>query len=161
MLFDSFPTTFFKLSDTNNIVVTDFIRAIKIDPSLKDNPIFFTTYEARDGDTPEIISHKFYKTTQYHWVIMVINEKFDPWRDFPQSDEVIVAYSSEKYNDINATHHYEDANGNVVDEFAQLSTPISNLEYERKLNETKRIIKIMKLEVVQQFVEKYKALISI
>lgn len=160
MLFDYFPSTYFKLSDNQSILVTDFIRAIKLDPQLKENSLLYTLYEASDGETPEIISHKFYKSTEYHWVIMLINEKFDPWRDFPQSDNIIVEYSKDKYDDINGIHHYEDGNGNIVDEFYPLSTHVTNIEYERKLNESKRTIKVLKKQVLSDFIDQYKTLIS-
>lgn len=160
MLFESFPFTTFDIDSKNKIIVTDFIRAIRVDSNLKNNDLLYIFYEAKDGETPEIISHKFYKSTQYHWVIMLVNEKFDPWRDFPQSDYVLTKMANEKYADINALHHYEDANGNWVDEFAPVKIPITNIEYERQLNEANRTIKILKREVLTNFVDQYRDLIS-
>jgi hypothetical protein len=160
MLFNNFPSTLFKLTDDSSVVVTDFIRAIKLDPQLKDNSLLYTLYEASDGETPEVISHKFYKSTEYHWVIMLVNEKFDPWRDFPQTDNVVIAGAKEKYSDINAIHHYEDSNHNVVDEFYPLSTPITNIDHERRVNESKRTVKVLKKQVLSDFVDQYRSLIS-
>lgn len=160
MLFESFPITTFDIDSKNKILVTDFIRAIRVDSNLKNNDLLYVFYEAKDGETPEIISHKFYKSTQYHWVIMLVNEKFDPWRDFPQSDYVLNKMAKEKYADINSLHHYEDTNGNWVDEFAPVKIPITNIEYERQLNEANRTIKILKREVLTNFVDQYRNLIS-
>lgn len=161
MLFDNFPTTLFQLSPTNRIVVTDFIRVVKIDTSLKENDLAFIIYEAQNGETPEIISHKFYKSTEYHWVIMLLNEKFDPWRDFPQSDAIVIKNANEQYANVNDIHHYEDSNGNVVDSTYPLATPITNLEYERKMNEDKRTIKVLRPEILPEFINQYKKLVSI
>lgn len=160
MLFDYFPTTYFKLDNDKSVIVTDFIRAIKLDPQLKENSLLYTLYEVSDGETPEIISHKFYKSTEYHWVIMLLNEKFDPWRDFPQSDSVIVAAAMEKYDNINGIHHYEDSNGNVVDEFYPFAAYVTNIDYERKVNESKRTVKVLKKQVLSDFVDQYRTLIG-
>jgi Base plate wedge protein 53 len=161
MFFTSFPTTTFAIDEQNQVIVTDFIRAIKIDSDLKEDSVFFDIYEVQDGETPEVISHKVYKSTQYHWVIMAVNERFDPWRDFPQSDYVILKMSADKYADINGLHHYEDANGNWVDEFAAEKIPVTNIEYERKENDAKRSLKILKPEILADFVDSYKSLIAI
>lgn len=161
MFFENFPIAYFDIDKTNKIVIQDFLRAIKIDPALKDSEIFYTIYEAKDGETPEIISHKAYKTTQYHWVIMLLNEKFDPWRDFPQSDYVILKMAADKYADINGLHHYEDSQGNIVDEFFPGKVTITNIEFERQENEKKRRVKILKPNVLTEFVRQYEQLIKV
>lgn len=160
MFFEKFPLMYMPQPDGSRTLVTDFIRAIKIDPQLKFNELLYDIYIAKDGETPEIISHKKYKSTQYHWVIMLLNEKFDPWRDFPQSDANLIKMAKEKYLDINSVHHYEDGFGNWVDEFTSGKTPITNIEYERQLNEQKREVKILRPELLAEFVTQYRQLIS-
>lgn len=75
-------------------------------------------YYILDGETPEIISDKFYGTTDYHWLIMYINNKFDYISDFPIKDEAIWRFTQEKYGVEHAEdiHHYEDDAGNVCNE---------------------------------------------
>lgn len=160
MFFDNFPVTYFKLSDTSNVVVTDFIRAVKLDESLKANELIYTQYDVQDGETPEIISHKFYKSTEYHWVIMLINEKFDPWNDFPQPDSVIVKTATEAYNNINAVHHYVNESGDIVDEFYTNKIPVTNIEHERQVNDSKRSIKVLNKQFLSEFVSEYRKLIE-
>lgn len=160
MFFEKFPLMYLPMDDGSKILVTDFIRAMKIDPQLKSNELLFDIYIAKDGETPEIISHKFYKSTQYHWVIMLLNEKFDPWRDFPQSDANIAKLAMDIYPDINAVHHYEDDSGNWVDELTPLKTPITCIDYERQLNEKKREVKILRSELLAEFITQYRQLIA-
>lgn len=160
MFFDYFPTAYFEVDSKNKILVTDFLRIIKLDPILKNNPLMFDIYQAQDGETPEIISHKVYKSTQYHWVIMLLNEKFDPFNDFPQSDDLLIRLAEKKYTDINAIHHYEDVNRNRVDQFYVGGIPITNIEYEREENEKKRTVKVLNSQVLAEFVQQYKSLVS-
>ena len=160
MFFQKFPTTLFDTTKLDSVVVTDFIRAVKIDQRLKEDDIFYDFYEAQDDEMPEVISHKFYKTTQYHWVIMLVNEKFDPWNDFPKSETTLIKAATEKYADINAVHHYQDSLGNVVDAFSD-GIPITNIEYEQQENEKKRTVKILKRNVLDAFVEQYETLVAV
>ncbi len=160
MFFSKFPTTTYDLDLKTKLLVTDIIRAIKIDPNLKHNDIYYYEYDAKDDETPEIISHKAYKSTLYHWVIMLINDKFDPWNDFPKNDIVLQKMTIDKYGSLNGVHHYEDEQGYIVDELSS-GIPITNIEYIRKENEAKRKVKILKREVLADFVSQYQALISV
>ena len=159
MFFEKFPLMYLPMEDGSSLLVTDFLRAMKIDPQLKLNELLYNIYTAKDGETPEIISHKVYKSTQYHWVIMLLNEKFDPWRDFPQSDANLIKMAMDLYPDINAIHHYEDGAGNWVDEFTALKTHVTCIEYERQLNEEKREVKILRPELLAEFITQYRQLI--
>lgn len=161
MFFNFFPITYFWIDSKTQVLVTDFIRVVKLDPSLKTNSIFFDVYEAMDNETPEIISHKFYKSTQYHWVIMILNEKFDPHNDFPKSDNILQAAIEDAGLDPGSIDHYEDRNGNIVDVFHPAKTPITILEAYREKNEAKRVVKVLKPEVLSEFVQQYRNLISV
>ncbi len=158
MFLDSMPLTTFTVNNDESIVVRDFIRAIRIDPGLKNNPFNFTVYSAKDNETPEIISHMFYQTTMYHWIIMLFNEKFDPLNDFPKSDELIRKQTVNQFGSLNAVHHYENDSGEWVDEFTIEAEriPVTNYEYMTKLNEDKRPVKILRKELVSEFVQLYK-----
>jgi hypothetical protein len=155
MFFENFPKIGFKLSDSDSAMVQDIIRAVRIDPKLKNESLVFIPYQIADNETPEMISHKFYGTTAYHWVIMVLNEKFDPYEDFPKSDKILRKYCELKYDDILGTHHYIDSNGIAVDEFNTEKIPVTNLEYETDLNDKKRGIKVLRLEALNEFVGTY------
>ena len=160
MFFDNFPITYFQTDSTTQVVVTDFLKAVKLDPVLTSNSLYYNVYNAQDNDTAEIISHKFYKSTQYHWVIMLLNQKFDPDRDFPKDEDTLIAYANRYYTDIDAIHHYEDSNGNWVDNITTAGIPITNIEYVRELNEAKRPTKILNQELLSEFVQQYYSLIS-
>lgn len=161
MFFQKFPTTLFEISKNERVLIQDFIRAVKVDPQIKENALFFDFYDAKDNEMPEVISHRFYKSTHYHWVIMLVNEKFDPYNDFPKSDDILIKYAKDKFENINAVHHYEDSRGNIVDEFSADKNPITNIEYIRQENEKKRRVKILKRDVLDAFVDEYQTLIAI
>lgn len=114
-----------------------------------ENYLIYDEYDIEDGETPEIISEKLYGKPRYHWLIMLINNRFDYINDFPRRSIDLENYITEKYG---AGHefdqhvlpggslYYEDRSGNVVDKmdidlFATTNPHIApedlNEQYER------------------------------
>jgi hypothetical protein len=159
--FDAFPLTMYPLSKNESILVTDIIRAIRIERAFMDETaLYLPPYLIMDDETPELISLKFYDTVAYGWVIMLLNQKYDLYDDYPKSDLVVVDYTTKKYGDINAIHHYVDQNGMIVDEFTEGKIPVTNYEYEVEENEKKRQCKVLRPELISMFVKKYGDLIG-
>jgi hypothetical protein len=246
MYFDKFPKIYYDFivgSNQELKVVTDITRNVRIIKDILSNVTLYDEYDIKEGETPEIIADKFYGSSEYHWVVMLTNERYDYINDFPlpyaelekhitevygsrqvtiESDNPlvvniennlftipnhgfnttdIITYSSNggtniggifngrRYkvikvtndqfklaeNRLNAlnnepidltsygtgthslqisnqykTHHFEDADGNIVNEnyinvngIAEEVYPVSNYEYEERLNESKRRIKLI------------------
>lgn len=160
MFFDAYPPSFYIAPNGDKILVTDWIRAIRIPPEILNDPNLYETYMCRDNETPEIISHKIYNTTSYHWVIMLTNQRFDVWNDFPKDDATIRKFCIEKYGSTDEVHHYVNAEGTIVDEYDDEKIPVTNIEFEFQRNEDKRFIKILKPIFLSEFVAVYRQLIS-
>lgn len=118
------------------------------------NITLYDLYNIVDGETPEIISEKFYGTPYYHWIIMLVNERYDYVSDLPLTYDRLVQYCAEKYgtDNIYDTHHYENSEGFIVNSDYPLATPISNIQYEDRLNENKRTIKIIDKRIIERVV---------
>lgn len=102
----------------NPILIPDLLVRFKMQISDAERKISLFDYVMLDGETPEIVSHKFYDTMDYHWIIMLINEKFDYLGDFPIKDELVFDLAKQKYgiDKVDDIHHYEDERGNWVDD---------------------------------------------
>ena len=70
MLYDIDNTKNFKL-------VTDIFRRIKVREQLKENAALFSTYDVPSGETPETTSYKHFGTTDYFWIILLLNDITD------------------------------------------------------------------------------------
>lgn len=167
-----------------NVIIPDILVRLRFKPTDTQNNMMFFDYTMVEGDTPEIISHKFYGTMDHHWVIMFINEKYDYISDFPMSDIALEEFTKKKYgiDKVYDIHHYEDANGSWCGEYYydfknehakqptgadalkpiwnsdNLKVPakaVTNLEYESELNERKRFIRLIKPNYITQFVRQY------
>ena len=54
-------------------------------------------YLISDGETPDIIAHKIYGSSERHWIILLLNEILNPQFDWPLSDSSLKKYIDVKY----------------------------------------------------------------
>ena len=76
--------------DGQYLVVRDFFRRIGLSEKFKINTIFLENYLVMDGETPDLVSAKFYETPKYHWIILLVNEMIDPRTEWPIAERQII-----------------------------------------------------------------------
>jgi len=98
-----------------------------------------------------------YGNAQYHWVIMLANERYDYLADWPMTQVALDQYVIDKYGDqADAVHHYIDYDGFIVSSDIPGAASISNRQYEDKLNESKRTIKIISRDLISTILKNFK-----
>jgi hypothetical protein len=149
-------------------IVTDIFRRITINRFNK-NLVFLQTITVPDGFTIEQVADKYYKRPDYHWVIIMINDIVDTRKEWPMSNSDLVSFAKKKYGDtgIYETHHYRTTSEPklIVDLDATALTngdiePVTNIQYEEELNDTKREINILEPKYLTEFVTNYMTLIG-
>ena len=161
--FKYFPTITYDVRGKKNQFQIDLITNILVRIRKKlnvTNLAFFDEYFLQDGDTPESLAHQVYNDSQLHWVILYTNYMTNPYYDWPLTYFDLKKFVDKKYSNINAVHHYEDVDGYEVDSTASGATAVTNFIYEETLNDTKRNIKIIKIEYVAQIIDELKLLIK-
>ncbi len=127
MYFKSFPFTFYSLDNTGTVqVVTNITNRVSLSDEVKNNLSLYDEYDIKDGETPELVADKFYNNSQLHWLVLHYNEIMDPRFDWPLDTNNLNRYVAGKYANVNAVHHYEDANGNYANGNVYL---ISNTDF--------------------------------
>lgn len=145
-------------------LVTDILQNVRIKTDLLANIVYYESYDISDGDTPEIISEMFYGTPNYHWVIMMVNERYDYINDFPMIPASLEVFIREKYGEQNIynIHHYETADGYIVNsdylnpQGISDALPVTNYDYEYAQNETKRSIKMIPPEILADVLTQFR-----
>lgn len=157
MYFGFFPLTYYTLDNRNSVqVVTNILIRNIINRAVQENYSAYDEYDIPDGETPEIVSDKIYGNPMYHWVILHFNDILDPRFGWPLSTNNLISYCNAKYNNPQGVHHYEDSEGNVVDpNNPGAAVSVSNFQYEERLNEEKRRIKVIKPSYLQTIVEEF------
>lgn len=164
MYFKDFPQFLydFKYGDiTKTSIVKDITRNIRFRKEILSNISVYDQYDIQDGETPEIIAEQIYGNSQYHWIIMLVNDRNDYVNDFPLAEISLVQVIKDKYGtaNVHSIHHYENANGYVVNSDAVGAVPVSNDDHERTLNEAKRKIKIISPNIINAILKNYKDLL--
>lgn len=101
MYFKDFPQFLYDFNYGNKIktsIVRDVTRNVRLRKEILQNVTLFDEYDIVDGETPEMISEKFYGTPEYHWVIMLANGKYDYRADFPMIEPVLQRHIADIYN---------------------------------------------------------------
>ena len=160
MYFDSFPLIqFAAVKGGEPKVVTNLLRRVALRQQVLQNVLMFDTYDVKEGETPESIAFNLYDSAELHWVIMLVNDITDRYHQWPMRYSQFLQYVNDKYDDVNAVHHYEIAqtSGNTNtkievysnsalfsgdNDFYGTATAITNLEYEESLQDQRRKIKL-------------------
>lgn len=158
--FSNFPNILYPFNINGKLTlirVKDIALNVRVRKEIINNITLYDTYDIQEGDTPESIAEKLYGDPNLHWVIMLANDRYDLYNDFPLSSDALAAYIENKYGQGNeedqhilfGSPHFVDQNGNIVDGPAtELITPVSNFQYEFGVNESKRRIKVLSPQVV-------------
>lgn len=148
----------------NNIdfdVVTDITKRVALSEAIKENFSVYDEYDIKDGETPELVSYRFYNTTEYHWVVLMLNNIIDPRFEWVMSQDNLMRYCQTKYANPYSIHHYVSDVGLIVDSDFSGATSVSNYQYEEDINETRRRIKILKPEYIAGIAAEFDRLINV
>jgi len=159
MYFEKFPLIRYSLDGgLTTFLMTDFFRRVKADRINIQSSLAYDEYDVHQGETPEILADKLYGDSNFHWVILIANEIIDPRWDWPLDEVILKRYVEDKYGlaNIYATHHYENAAGDVVhSSYVLTKTAVNNYEYEIIKNEAKRRISVIKPQYLNAFVTNF------
>ena len=164
--FDMFPNIYYSAKgDGKFTIMKDLMARVKIIDSVKDNILGFDYYDVKDGETPEMIAHKYYGDVNLHWTLFAVNDIIDYYEDWPMSSQRFEEFVFDKYDNPQAVHHYEisqtsgdttetiDVGMNTTD--YPSATAISNYLYEDKLQEKKRQIGLIQRQYIDGFVKEF------
>ena len=157
--------------------VTNLLRRVALRTKVKTNALLYDTYDVKEGETPESIAFNIYDNAELHWVIMLVNDITDRYHQWPMRYSQFLQYVNDKYDDVNAVHHYEiaqtsgDTTTNIEvysnsalfsgdTDFYGTATAITNLEYEESLQDQRRKIKILDPQFLPQFIKEFESLMG-
>ncbi len=172
----------FNYTISNEQIITNLLNRVKIkDVGYILKTKVYLPYFIKDGDRPETIAEEYYGSTSYFWIILFANDIKNIYEDWPRTQEALDEYITYKYKTLeeatSTTHHYEDEYGNHVtgyagnnllvmndtsnDEITGIDyrtfsvTPVTYYEYESNLNESKRIINLIRPQYVTQIATEF------
>ena len=161
--------------DKNNFkIVTDLMKRVKIRDKVLNEFSLYDKYDIVSGDTPESIAFKHFGDPELHWVILLTNNISDRYYDWPMSEQEFEVFLKDKYAEPGGIHHYEitqssgKQSGNGPDDYTHKvevnstttgATSVSNRDYEQRLQDQKRQIKLLSPQFLNTFISEFNNLI--
>ena len=175
MYFSKFPLTVYDMKgDEKYKLLPDIMRRVKLRSGIAAGRFLFDNYDVITGDKPEDIAFKYYGDAEYHWVILLTNNITDRYYQWPLTQPQFDAFLTDKYGkgSEDAVHHYElaqtsgpttsrdDSHMLEVNSDTDGATSISNRQYEERVQDKIRQIKLLDRKFLDAFVEEFFALIK-
>ena len=159
----------------NYKLLPDILRRVKQRNAIASGQFIFDTYDVINGEKPEDIAYKWFGDAQLHWVILMTNNVTDRFYQWPMSQPQFQAFLEDKYDNPDGIHHYEitKSSGNTsssgpndyshlveVNSDTDNASSISNREYEERLQDKYRSIKLLNQRFLSDFLEEFNKLIK-
>jgi len=170
--FTNLPKVGYDINGTGKdsfLSVTNIMKSVRFKPSVLEDITDYYPYYVKEGERPDIIAHAQYGNIGYAYLIMLINDIYDPNFDWPLSSQIFEKYIINKYGSVTTAisgvkHYYQIVRAEVartgtseripevkfvVDETTYDAldlgdrTTLSNYDYEVELNDAKREIKLI------------------
>jgi len=171
------------------IEVKNLFKRAKLRTDVDQSVTSFDYYLIQDNERPDIVAEKVYDNVEFDWVILVTNNITSIRNQWPLSNNELYNYCLEKYGsdaNVMATHHFEtketkDQYGRILlegklivdqnftftytkdnntSETISPAQSVSNYDYEQRLNEEKRKIRILKPALLSAFITDFRNIMS-
>ena len=155
--------------------VTNIMKRISFKPSIIEDITDYYPYRVKDGERPDIISHQKYGSVAYAYLIMLVNDIYDPIFDWPLSAQQFENYLISKYGSVSSAmgttkYYYQVVRAEVARTGTSERVPAvkfivdqttydaldsgdrstqTQYEWEDELNDNKRDIKLINSDFIQ------------
>tara|TARA_B110000495_G_scaffold58271_1_gene49389 strand:+ start:370 stop:876 length:507 start_codon:yes stop_codon:yes gene_type:complete len=139
--------------------ITNIVQRARMKTFFINHQVYFSKYLVKDGETPEILANEFYGDSELHWIILFAQQVINPYYDWPIHYFDLLKYTEKKYVDkggLTGVHHYMDEKSLVVDIWAAGAVPVTNIEYEEKINDKKREIDMVRPDQINEILKEMK-----
>ena len=174
--FNRFPMMVYDIKNNENYkLLPDILRRVKQKNVSASGQFIFDTYDVRNGEKPEDIAYKWFGDAQLHWVILMTNNITDRYYQWPMSQPQFQEFLEDKYDNPDGIHHYEitkssgRTTGQGPNDYSHLvevtsdtdnASSVSNREYEERLQDKYRQIKLLNQTFLSDFLEEFDKLIK-
>jgi len=177
MYFSYFPKGTYDIrNDGNEKVVTDLMVRVKVRSKVLDESTLYDLYDIPEGETPELTALKHFGNSNYHWVILLTNDITDRYYGWPLTTYEFENYMNEKYTNPDGVHHYEITQSSgktkgegpsdyshkiIVNSTVPNATAVTNREYEQRIQDQKRQIKLLNAAYLPILLDEFANLVNV
>jgi hypothetical protein len=176
MYFSFFPQGTYDIKGNGiDTLVTDLMVRVKIRSKIMNEASLYDLYDIPEGETPEMTALKHFGSTHYHWIILLTNDITDRYYGWPLTTFEFENYINDKYTNPDGVHHYEITQSSgkikgegpsdyehklIVNSTVPNAEAITNRDYEQRIQDQKRQIKLLDAVYLPIFIEEFENLMS-
>ena len=173
--FDKFPLMTYDMKNNNVYkLLPNILKRVKLRAAIKSGVFLFDKYDVPMGDKPEDVAFKFYGDAELHWVILMTNNVTDRYYQWPMTQPQFQEFIEDKYDNPDGIHHYEitrtsgRTTSNGPGDYSHLvecnsdedgAVSVSNRDYEERLQDQYRQIRLLDPKYITAFTEEFFALV--
>ena len=176
--FSRFPLMAYRIKEGDPVkLMPQIIKRVKLRSNLKNGLLIFDKYDVRYGEKPEDIATKLYGDPTLHWVVLLVNDITDRYYQWPMTEPQFAEFLTDKYGagSEDSVHHYEitQASGRStgqgpsdyshkveVNSDEDNAETITNRQYEERLQDKYRQIKLLDPRYLGTFLQEFDRLIK-
>ena len=173
--FDRFPLMTYDMKNNNQYkLLPNILKRVKLRAAIKSGVFLFDKFDVPMGDKPEDVAFKFYGDAELHWVILMTNNVTDRYYQWPMTQPQFQEFLEDKYDNPDGIHHYEitrtsgRTTSNGPGDYSHLvecnsdedgAVSVSNRDYEERLQDQYRQIRLLDPKYITAFTEEFFALV--
>ena len=177
MYFSFFPQGTYDIKGNGiDTLVTDLMVRVKIRAKIMNEASLYDLYDIPEGETPEMTALKHFGSTHYHWIILLTNDITDRYYGWPLTTFEFENYINDKYTNPNGVHHYEITQSSgkikgegpsdyehklIVNSTVPNAEAITNREYEQRIQDQKRQIKLLNAAYLPILLDEFANLVNV
>ena len=176
--FSRFPLMVYDMKgDKAYKLLPNILRRVKLRSGIRSGVFMFDNYDVKYGEKPEDVAFKYYDDPELHWVILMTNNISDRYYEWPMTEPQFQEFIEDKYGlaNIDGVHHYEitqasgPTSGSGPGDYSYLvecnsdedgATSVSNRDYEQRLQDKYRQIRLLDKQFLGTFVNEFELLIK-
>ena len=176
--FNQFPLIAYDVAGNKNYkLLPNILKRVKLRSGLRSGSFLFDNYDVKDGEKPEDVAFKWFGDAKYHWIILMTNNITDRYYQWPLTQPQFQEHLEDKYGAGNedSVHHYEKTTdsgktsssgpndfSHKVECNSDDGDPdiITNRQYEQRLQDKYRGIRLLDRQYLNTFVEEFENLIK-
>ena len=173
--FSKFPLMAYDMAGNQQYkLLPNILKRVKLRSNLRAGSFLFDNYDVKDGERPEDVAYKWFGDAKYHWIILMTNNITDRYYQWPLTQPQFQEYITDKYGagSEDAVHHYEKTtdsgptssrdNSHLVECNSDEDNPsiITNRQYEQRLQDKYRSIRLLDTRYLSTFIEEFETLIK-
>ena len=176
--FQYFPLMAYDIKgDKNYKLLPELIKRVKLRSGIRSGMFLFDKYDVKDCEKPEDVAFKWYGDAGLHWVILMTNNITDRYYEWPLTQPQFQNFIEDKYGlaSIDSIHHYEitqtsgRTSSNGPNDYSHLvecnsdedgAVAVTNRQYEQRLQDNYRQIRLLDQKYLSQFVTEFERLIQ-